>query len=149
MRRVGIAAGLVVIVGSAAIGANLLGIRDRLFGSATPAAAPPAVSRVIGASPPGASDSEPTVLRSQPWWQVVRTFEGVGDEATQEFTIDSGALQWRVNWSCDAGRLEVRVPSAAEPLVDAACPGPAAGYAVEPGSHRLEVTSDGPWSIEV
>jgi hypothetical protein len=144
-------AGLLVVVVTAVIGSNMFAVRDHLFGTATPKAAPPAVGRVQGAAPTqNTLPAAPTSLRSQPWWQDVTTLDGVGTSSPAPFTIASGAIQYRVTWTCATGRLQVR--SAArpgKPIVDGTCPGGAAGYSDQTGTTALQVTADGPWHLVI
>lgn len=144
-------AGLLVVVVTAVIGSNVAGVRDRLFGTATPKAAPPAVGRVLGTTPaPLALPAAPTSLRSQPWWQDVATLEGVGSASPAPFTIASGAIQWRVTWTCNTGHLQLRSSAKpGKPIVDAACPGAAVGYSDQTGATPLQVTADGPWHLAI
>lgn len=142
--------GLLALVASAVLSSNMFSVRDRLFGSATPDAAPPAASRVVGGPPqdPTAAPAA-TSLRSSPWWQDVTTLDGTGTSASAPFTVASGALQWRVTWTCSSGRLAVRAPKQAKPVVDGACPSGAVGYGVGTGQTTVQVTADGPWHLVV
>ena len=145
--------GLLAVVASALVGGNLLGSRERLWGSESPVARPAAGSREAGAvegptqTTTGARDQ--TVLRSQPWWQGLTKLEGAGSTTATPFTVAEDAVQWRVKWTCETGRLVVRVPNQARPVVDAACPGSDTGYGVRKGAVALQVTADGPWSMAV
>ena len=147
--------GLVVVVASALVGGNLLGTRERFWGSESPVARPAAGSRVAqsgapdGATPTTVAPRDQTVLRSQPWWQGLTTLEGSGSATTTPFTVADDALQWRVRWTCTTGHLLVRAPNQARPVVDAACPGANTGYGVRKGSVPLQVTADGPWTMVV
>ncbi len=87
-------------------------------------------------------------MRSYPWWQRVDSSRGVG-AATRAIVIDGSALQWRVKWSCEWGRLVMATPGQERPLVDATCPGSGAGYSSQPGPTSLEIGADGPWQLEV
>lgn len=145
--------GLLAVVASALVGGNVLGSRERLWGSESPVARPAAGSRVADnaadtPTQPTTVGRDRSVLRSQPWWQGVTTLEGAGS-TTAPFTVADDALQWRAKWSCDTGRLVVRVPNQARPVVDAACPGTGTGYGVRTGPVALQVTADGPWSMVV
>ncbi len=151
--------GLVFLVASGLVGANAFGTRERMWGSETPVARPPAASRDAGASAAAAADptqatapaGAPTqsVLRSEPWWQGLTTIDGTGTMTAPAFTVGSGALQWRVRWTCDTGHLTIRAPSQSRPIVDAACPGSDTGYGVRTGPIALQVTADGPWHLIV
>lgn len=140
--------GLVGLLISAVVASNVFSIRDRMFGSLTPEPAPAAASRDAGA-PSLATTVPATALRSQPWWQNVTTREGSGTAAASPFTIDTSAIQWRVKWRCQSGRLVVRDPRRAKPVVDGACPEGAVGYAIQTGMISLEVIADGPWRLDI
>ncbi len=147
--------GLLAVVASALVGGNLFGTRERLWGSESPEARTAAGSRVVD-TPVADSPTETTtaarnatVLRSQPWWQGLTTLEGSGSMTARPFTVAEDAVQWRVKWTCETGRLVVRVPNQARPVVDAACPGAETGYGVRKGAVALQVTADGPWSMVV
>ncbi len=147
--------GVLAVVATALVGGNFLGTRERLWGSETPVARPAAGSREAGqpaADNPTQTTAAPrdeTVLRSQPWWQGLTRLEGTGSTAAAPFTVGEDVVQWRVKWSCETGRLVVRVPNQARPVVDAACPGADTGYGVRKGPVALQVTADGPWTMAV
>jgi hypothetical protein len=155
---------LAALVASAAVGGNLFGLRDTVFGSDVRKPKPPAVSRLAsGPSPtaapaPVATDlgspattARPagTLIRSQPWWQAVTTLEGTGTTTAAPFTVDAGAVQWRVKWTCQGGHLLVRAPGRARPVVDGGCPGTGTGYVNQSGAKTLQVDTDGPWRLQV
>jgi len=148
-RRVATSVGLVVLIASAVVGSNLFGVRDSLFGSATPEPADVAASRVAskGASTATTAPTR-TRLRSQPWWQQVTTLEGAGPTTAAPFTIDDGALQWRVKWTCQTGHLLVSAQGP-HPVVDGVCPGGKEGFGNKTGPVRVKVTADGPWKLQV
>jgi hypothetical protein len=143
------------VVVSGLVGGNAFGSREALWGSESPEARPAAGSRVAGAVPAGGPSATPaaprteTVVKSQPWWQGLTTLEGTGSATTRPFDVVEDALQWRVKWTCETGRLVVRVPGQARPVVDAACPGSDVGYGVRKGSVALDVRADGPWRMVV
>lgn len=152
LRRTGVGLALAALVASAVYGGNFFGIRTQLLGLPTPEA--PATSRVVGgatASPEtaGGSTPEATLLRSQPWWQSVDSFDGATGTAAPSVAIDDTAVQWRVEYSCQAGRLVVQAPALQEPLVDASCPADDVAYATRTGALDLEVTAGGPWRLQV
>lgn len=141
--------GLLALAVSAVVGSNMFSIRDRLFGSATPEAAAPAVGRAAGATPQETVPAAPTSLRSSPWWQDITTLEGTGTTTSSSFTIAPGAIQWRARWSCAGGHLTVRAPRQAKAVVDGNCPGGAEGYSVQKGPLTVQVTAEGPWKLEI
>lgn len=145
LRRAASVVGLVALLASAAVGGNLFGLRESIFGSVAPEPRPAAFSRVAGDS---GGSSEETVLRSQPWWQSVQTLRGSG-AASETITIDEGAIQWRATWTCERGYLLVEVSQREEPLIDEACPGSGAGSTVDTGPVKIDVTAGGPWKLEI
>lgn len=149
LRRLLSVLGIVALAASALFGGNAFGLRERFLGSETPEARPAAMSRQGEASTATTAAPRQTLLRSQPWWQGVRTLEGVGTMTTPALTIADDAVQWRVKWSCQSGRLVVQAPGRPRPLVDARCPGSDAGYATTTGPTTLEVKADGPWQLQV
>lgn len=144
--------GLLAVFVSAVVSSNVLGLRDHLFGTVTPAAAPPAGARVVAGSsadqPTTPGTAAPTSLRSSPWWQDVTTLDGSG-AGSPAVTIAANALQWRVQWTCSTGRLSVRVAKQPKAVVDGACPQGTDGYSVLKGPQTLQVTADGPWHLTI
>jgi hypothetical protein len=144
-----------VLAASAIFGFDPSGVRERVLGSATAPPRPAAVSREAAGGGTATTIGDPrakageTVLRSQPWWQGVTTLSGTGSTTTQPFTIDAGAIQWRVRWTCQTGRLLVQAPGSATPVVNAQCPGSETGYGRQKGPVSLQVTADGPWQLQV
>jgi len=147
--------GLLTLLASALFGGNVLGMRERLFGSETPEARPAAVSRtaeeaeVTQGTVPAPAERRQSVLRSQPWWQAVGKLEGVGSMRAPAFNIPGDAVQWRVRWTCQSGRFLVQAPDQRKPIVDEPCPGTDTGYGIKTGSVSLEVTATGPWQMQV
>lgn len=139
------------MVVAALFAGNAFGFRDALMGSGVPAPAPAATSRFAG-GPNSPATAPATVLRSQPWWQEVAAFSGTGPGTTPAFDITSGALQWRVTWSCRTGTLQVS-PSPAQAhvkaMVDSPCPSGAAGYGVNTGKLTLRVSNPGAWHLVI
>jgi hypothetical protein len=141
--------GVIVVVVAAAIGGDLFGVRESLFGSATPAARPVAVSPFVAINAKGGQQAK-SVLSSQPWWQGVRDLGGTTTTSTTAaFTIGAGASQWRAQWSCHAGRLVVGVSGQSRPLIDAGCPGAGTTYVTRTGATNLRVSAGGPWTVRV
>lgn len=144
--RILVGLALVALSVGAVVGSNVFSARDRLLGSALPAPVVPATSRAADYVPPG-SPPERTALRSAPWWQTVKTFEGTGS-AELLFTIDPRAVDWRATWSCDTGHIVIRALWQQRPVVDANCPrGTERGD--RKGSTRLDVSAAGRWRIEI
>jgi hypothetical protein len=151
--RIPPALGILALLASALFGGNAFGVREYFLGSESPTARPAAVSRGGAATADPRSTAlvpKPTVLRSQPWWQGVTTLEGVGPTtAAAPFAIDPGAIQWRATPTCQTGRLLVRAPGQADPVLDAPCPAAEVGYGTGTGSVSLQVTADGPWQLQI
>lgn len=137
---------LTALAAGAVVASNAFAVRDRLLGTALPDPVVPATSR--STDQPARAAVDRTTLRSAPWWQVVTTLEGTGPTTSEPFTIDRRAVDWRVTSSCAAGHLVVRSPHLPRPLLDAECP-QAVGHSDRKGQTRLEVSADGPWSLEI
>ena len=152
-RRALVGLGLMVLLASAIFGADPYGVRERVLGSATAKPRAAASSRDAGATTDNGQTAttapQQTVLRSEPWWQGVSTLDGTGSMPTQSFTIASGAIQWRVKWTCRTGHLLVQPAGASRPIVNSQCPGGDAGYGTQTGQVTLQVTADGPWQLQV
>jgi len=140
---------LLALLATAILGSDLFGIRSRVFGSARPEPRPAAVSRTADAPASTPVEAPKTVLRSQPWWQGVTTLTGVGPMTAPAFSVADGALQWRVKWTCQAGKFTVTGSGRSKPAVDAGCPGSGTGYGTTTGSVSLQVQAEGPWQMQV
>lgn len=149
--RRGLGPVIVAVMGvSALYSGNTFGIRDRF---------PPPASFVTGRAPSGpeagdATGEAGTQLRSQPWWQHVRTFTGNGSATTEAFDVDDRALQWRVGFRCQRGTLAIRPLDAAgrplrRALAETPCPKEGTGFSIQAGRFGLSVEADGPWEAEV
>jgi hypothetical protein len=99
--------------------------------------------------------SVPGTRKSQPYWVPVTTVEGSGNTTSKPFTIDAGALQWRVSWHCETAPFTiVSVDSAGQEarrkVADAlTCPKDGEGFAAEKGAQTLKVTTTGAWKATV
>lgn len=144
-RRALSAVGLLVLAASFVVGADLFGVRGELFGKATPPPRESAFSRVDSA-PATATKS---VLRSQPWWQRVGRYRGVGPSAANLFRIGDGAIQWRATWSCQSGRFIVREAGQERPLIDEPCAGRGTKELTNRPRGGLQVVADGRWTVLV
>lgn len=140
------AVGILALIASALLGANLFGIRDSLMGSGVPSSKPAAVSPFVRIGARGHGPS--TVLRSQPWWQQVAALDGRGSE-TPSVTIGTGAIQWRIRWECRDGVLMVRTAAQSSPLIHAQCPSGGSTTETHPGRYELEVNARGPWKLRI
>ena len=99
--------------------------------------------------------SAPGTRKSQPYWSPVTTLEGTGNQTSRSFTIDPGALQWRVSWHCESAPFTIVSVNAAgqesrRKLADAlTCPKDGEGFAADKGGQTLKVTTGGPWKATV
>jgi hypothetical protein len=153
-KRALVGLGLLVLLASAIFGADPYGVRERVLGSATAKPRAAATSREAGDTTAtightATTPPQQTVLRSEPWWQGVATLDGTGSMPTQSFTIENGAIQWRVKWTCQTGHLTVQPAGAPKAIVNTQCPGSDAGYGTQKGPVTLQVTADGPWQLQV
>jgi hypothetical protein len=142
------AAGLLAVVVVVVLGGDFFGLRTRLFGQEAPEPATPATSEQADAGASPEASATPTRVRSQPWWQQVKTLEGEG-AATAEVSVDDRALQWRVGWQCEAGTLTVEASGRDDAVVDAECPGEGTGYVTGTGAATLDIQATGAWQLEV
>ena len=145
---------MVVVIAAATFGFDPSGVRERVLGSATAPARRAATGRqAVGATPGGAAIPAPaapvTRLRSQPWWRALGTYEGSGPASIPQFTVASDAIQWRVRWWCNMGRLAVNAAGAGRALVSMACPGADTAYGSQKGPVNLQVTAESSWRLEV
>jgi hypothetical protein len=117
-----------------------------------PGAAPAPGAGVNFDTPPS---SVPGSRKSQPYWSPVTTLEGTGNQTSKSFTIDPGALQWRVSWHCESAPFTIVAVNAAgqesrRKLADAlTCPKDGEGFAADKGAQTLKVTTGGPWKATI
>ncbi len=147
--RAGPLLGLGLLSANFVVGADVLGARESLFGSATPAARAAAVSRsgAFQAIDSSLAGSE-TVLRSVPWWQGVGVYAGAGSQ-TVPTRISDTAIQWRVAWSCRTGRFVVRTAASAKPLIDSTCGRDTTSELTAKVAAGLRIEAAGPWRARV
>jgi hypothetical protein len=155
-KRTGLlAAGVTVALGAAACGGG---------GSGTKAAqtVPTRPSQSVSTVPPnpaGGFDTPPTTgagdRKSEPYWVPLSSFNGTGNTTTKSFTVDNGALQWRVSYHCEAAPFSVVSVNAAgqeskRKLADAlSCPSDGQGFSADKGAQTLKVTTAGAWKLTV
>lgn len=136
---------LAVMALSAAYSDNSWGLRDRYPPPASRAAPDPA-------QPPAGT---PIRLRSLPWWEPVATLQGRGSGTSSPFRIADEAVQWRVVWSCPAGRLRMQAIRDGEPVgrrdlvPEQRCAGQATGFSVARGELALRVRTGGAWRATI
>ena len=117
-----------------------------------PGATPTTGAGVSFDTPP---PSAPGTRRSQPYWTPVASLEGTGNQTTNAFTVDPGALQWRVSWHCESAPFTIVSVNAAgqesrRKLADAlTCPKDGEGFAADKGGQTLKVATGGAWKATV
>jgi hypothetical protein len=89
--------------------------------------------------------------RAAPRWEQVRVLTG---NAPMEVpvTIAPGAIQWRVKWDCEAGKMVINTtppPPRSGPLVNSACPDNGEGFSVLQGEVKLAIDASGPWKATI
>lgn len=90
--------------------------------------------------------------KAAPRWEQLEEFSGTGPLETPPFTVATGAIQWRVKWSCESGSLRIEIvppPPKKGPLVESDCPKEGSGFSVHTGERRLAVQASGPWTAVV
>jgi hypothetical protein len=96
--------------------------------------------------------TEGETQRASPRWEQVRVVTGNEPAKIGPFAIASGAIQWRVKWSCETGTMRILTtppPPRPGPLVDSPCPERGEGYARQTGDVTLDVQASGPWKATV
>ena len=91
------------------------------------------------------------VDKAGPRWEVVASFSGT-QPATKTVSVAKGAIQWRVRWRCESGRLAVSISPA--PRTGSArgasnCPKGGQQSWVVTGRHDVRVNASGRWSMVV
>ena len=89
--------------------------------------------------------------RASPRWEQVRVLTGNAPTEVP-VTIAPGAIQWRVKWDCEAGKMVINTtppPPRSGPLVDSACPDNGEGFSVLQGEVKLTIEASGPWKATV
>ena len=126
-------------------------------GQSAPVATRPSQTPTSGAgvnfdTPPS---SAPGTRKSQPYWTPLSTFQGTGNTTSGSFTVDPGAIQWRVSWHCESAPFTVVSVNAQgqesrRKIADAlSCPTDGEGFSAEKGAQTLKVTTSGPWRLVV
>ncbi|MHB8718282.1 MAG: DM13 domain-containing protein [Candidatus Dormibacteria bacterium] len=135
---------LLPLLAGALFGGDAFGLRDRVF---------PPNSVVSGQALDRAAShalQQAGELVSEPYWTPLADLDGAAT-ITANLHVDAAALQWRVRWTCAAGRIDVEARSATGTarLVEAACPGSGEAYAVTSGAVTLHAVSGGALSLIV
>jgi len=117
-------------------------------GSQDQQTAPASTAAPAATSAASETSLAPDSPRAAPRWETVSTFSGTGPFRTPGFDVLAEAIQWRVRWTCETGRLRIVTvppPRRPGPLVDAGCPGGADAYSIQTGRAHLEIESAGTW----
>lgn len=89
--------------------------------------------------------------RAAPRWEPVTSFSGSG-ATTKTVNISEDAIQWRVRWRCEGGRMAITVspaPRSGSARAAGDCTGGGEHSWVTSGRRELRVQASGPWRIEV
>ena len=89
--------------------------------------------------------------RAEARWEEVATFHGAG-AAAESFDIARGAIQWRTNWRCRSGRLQLNVGRESQEgkaVVDTSCPDAGTQSALGHGRGSVRVNASGDWRVVV
>ncbi len=103
------------------------------------------------ALPTPRSLTEGEAQRAAPRWEQVRVLTG-NAPIEVPVSIAEGAIQWRVKWDCETGKMVIRTnppPPRSGPLVDNACPDNGEGFSVLHGDITLAIEASGPWKATV
>jgi hypothetical protein len=96
--------------------------------------------------------TEGSAKKAAPRWEKLEEFSGTGSRETPPFAVATDAIQWRVKWRCESGRLRIEIvppPSKKGPLVDSDCPKEDADFSVHTGERRLAIQASGRWTAIV
>ncbi len=89
--------------------------------------------------------------RAEARWEDVATFQGAG-AADESFIIAPGAIQWRTNWRCRSGKLQLNVGRESQKgkaVVDTSCPDAGTQSALGHGRGSVRVKASGDWRVVV
>lgn len=110
----------------------------------------PRFPTTLSTSPPLLTEGH--AEKAAPRWEHVTLFSGNRAMETAAFTIAPGAIQWRVQWSCDSGSLRIDTrpaPARRRALVDERCPQGGTAFSIQTGELRLAVQSPGNWEATI
>lgn len=137
---------LLPLIAAAFFGGNAFGVRDRAF------PAPTTLSDTTLNHAAGQAINHTNELPAQPYWVTVATPSGSGSRSAT-VNIASDSLQWKVDWTCDSGRISIEARqsgSVTQSIAhNAACGGSGEGFAVNGGTFTLAVTASSGWSLQV
>ena len=89
--------------------------------------------------------------RAAPRWEQLKVLTGNAPTEVP-VTITPGAIQWRVKWDCETGKIVINTtpsPPRSGPLVNSACPDNGEGFSVLQGEVKLTIEASGPWKATV
>jgi hypothetical protein len=99
----------------------------------------------------GERHARPQAPHAVPRWERIGTFSGSG-EAVERIEVRRDALQWRVRWTCERGRIALtagRDGARPERLAAERCPGEGRTSSLQHGRLALRVRAGGPWRLVV
>lgn len=112
-------------------------------------AAPTTAAPTTAAGSPGTTTA---AASAAPRWETVTTLTGTGAFQSPLISIRPTAIQWRVRWTCDGGRLKVTTdppPRRPGAMVDGACAQPGEGFSIVTGPVKVAVEATGPWRMVI
>ncbi|MGQ0744470.1 MAG: DM13 domain-containing protein [Acidimicrobiales bacterium] len=121
---------------------------------ARPTLGPAEVPTTLAIAIPDSTDGAEGISteRAAPRWETVATLSGDAGGQTASVTIADGAIQWRVNWQCEAGFLRILTtppPKKPGPLVSGSCPTKGEAFSILTGPVMLAVEAGANWSATV
>jgi hypothetical protein len=90
-------------------------------------------------------------LRAEARWERVASFAGKGS-AEESFTISKGAIQWRANWLCRSGQMQLSIGRESEDgkrVAQRSCPDTGKEVHTGDGRGAMQVKASGAWRVKV
>jgi len=101
----------------------------------------------ITGSDPGDGGTPEASVGPSPSAVAVTRFSGDGDETTERFEVTN---RWHVHWEAEGDTFRLSILGGGYgQVLDEEGPSSGSVVAVSPGEYRLEIESDGPWTIRV
>ena len=97
------------------------------------------------------SASDRDARRAEARWEHVASFTGAGP-AKESFDIADGAIQWRADWRCRAGRLRLSLGRGSQDgkvVADSDCPDTGSELSLGHGLGNVRVSASGRWEVAV
>lgn len=85
-------------------------------------------------------------------WEDVTTFSGSGPFESPSFTIDTNAIQWKAQWSCEMGSIRIDTippPKNAGPFATGTCPTQDEQFSIATGAVHLRLDTAGAWKVTI